>query len=78
MRSNTKEKTCIEDGDYLAWKDMKWTLHGRVVTETVDAEEPCLGEPDVVIFPASMNQVSCMQLCENMGSRAPSLRTVED
>ena len=57
---------------------MKWTLHGRVVTETVDAEEPCLGEPDVVIFPASMNQVSCMQLCENMGSRAPSLRTVED
>ena len=78
MRSNTKEKTCIEDGDYLAWKDMKWTLYGGVSIQTVDAEEPCVGEPDVVIFPASMNQVSCMQLCENMGSRAPSLQTVKD
>ena len=75
MRRNTKEDKCIEDGDYLAWKDMKLTLHGQVAIETVDAEEACMGEAEMVIYPASMNQLSCMQLCENVGTRAPPVTT---
>ena len=42
MRENTKSGICIKDGDYLAWNNMKWTLHGQAVFETVDAEEPCM------------------------------------
>ena len=78
MRQNTGGGKCIEDGDYLAWKDMEWTLHGQAVIETIDAEEPCLGEPVVDVFPAWMDQNSCLQLCENLGSRAPSIITIAD
>ena len=42
MRENTQGGNCIEDGDYLAWNDMTWTLHGQAGFETVDAEEPCM------------------------------------
>ena len=78
MRQNTKGGECIEDGDYLAWKDMDWTLQGQTVLETVDAEAPCLGEPVVDVFLAFVDQKSCMQLCENIGSRAPSITTIEE
>ena len=55
MKENTKSGNCIEDGDYLAWNDMKWTLHGKAVFETVDLEETCSGHPELVVFPAKMN-----------------------
>ena len=38
MRQETEAGKCIGDGDYLAWKDMEWNLHGGAVLETVDAE----------------------------------------
>ena len=69
---------CIEDGHYLAWKDMEWTLYGQSVIETVAAEEPCLGEPMVDVFPALIDQNSSMQLCENLGGRAPSINSSKD
>ena len=78
MRQNTQGGMCIEDGDYLAWKDMEWTLHGQAVIETVDAEQPCVGQPFVDVYPAEMDQQSCMYLCENLGSRAPSIMEVEE
>ena len=84
MRQNTKRDKCIADGDYLAWKEMEWTLHGHAVLETIDAEEPCIGEPLVDVYDASddsngiQSMESCMQLCENLGTRAPSVTTVEE
>ena len=78
MRQNTQGGMCIEDGDYLAWKDMEWTLHGQAVIETVDAEQPCVGQPFVDVYPAEMDQQSCMYLCENLGSRAPSIRKLRN
>ena len=66
------------DGDYLAWKDMNWTLHGEVVFETADLEETCIGKPEVVVFPALMNHLSCMRLCENLGSQSPSIITTKE
>ena len=50
MRENTKSGNCIEDGDYLAWKDMKWTLHGQAFFETVDLEETCIGHLQWLFF----------------------------
>ena len=78
MRQNTMSRKCIDDGDYLAWNDMKWTLYGQAVFETVDQQETCMGQPPMVVYPASMHQLSCMRLCENLGSRAPSIITVEE
>ena len=75
MRQNTVGGTCMEDGDYLAWQQMNWTLHGQAVIETVDAQEACIGEPVVDITPAKMDFHSCVQLCENIGSRAWSITT---
>ena len=52
MRQNTVGGTCMKDGDYLAWQQMNWTLHGQAMIETVDAQEACIGEPVVDITPA--------------------------
>ena len=30
MKLMTNEGSCVEDGDYLAWKDMEWILHDQV------------------------------------------------
>ena len=78
MRQITLGTECFEDGDYLAWKDMNWTLYGQAVMETINAEEPCLGDQDMVIIDGSMDQPTCMQLCENLGGRAPSIITAEE
>ena len=37
-----------------------------------------MGNPIVVVFPAGMSQPSCLQLCENLGSKAPSIIAIED
>ena len=84
MRQNTKGGKCIEDGDYLAWKDMEWTLIGGAIIETVDMEEPCKEDPLVDVYDTKsgperiQSMESCMQLCENLRSRSPSITTIEE
>ena len=85
MRQNTKGGKCIEDGDYLAWNDMQWTLHGSAVIETVDVEETCQeNNPLVDVYDTKsgpgriQNMESCMQLCEKLKSRTPSITTIEE
>ena len=78
MRSTTLGGECVEDGDYLAWKDMQWTLHGQAAFERVDLEQTCMAEPVLDVFNVEMDQLSCKRLCENLGSRAPSVVTVND
>ena len=50
MKSITGGGSCVEEGDYLAWGDMEWILHGQARIETVDREEPCKGKPFVNLF----------------------------
>ena len=78
MEQNTQAGTCIEGGDYLAWNDMQWILNDGAVTETFDAEETCIGEPPVDIYNAYRSQLSCVQFCEHLGSRAPSFVNMEE
>ena len=84
MRQNTRESKCIEDGDYLAWKEMEWTLTSEAEIETVDVEEPCREKPLVDVYDTEsgperiQNMESCMQLCEKLRSRTPSITTIEE
>ena len=78
MEENTQPGKCIVDGDYLAWKDMQWTLYGQAVIETIEIEEPCIGEPMVDIYDVKRDQLGCMQFCEHLGSHAPSFVNVEE
>ena len=78
MERNTAAGTCSQEGDYLAWKDMNWTLHGQAIIGTMNADETCIGEPPVDIFDVKRNQLSCMQFCEHLGSRAPSFVNIQE
>ena len=41
MQEYTSGEGCGDEGDYLSWDDMEWTLHGDATFEHIDAEEPC-------------------------------------
>ena len=75
MKNMTGGNNCVEKGDYLAWEDMEWLLHGKANLDTVTAlEEPCDGEPLVNLYNANFPGMdSCKHHCENSGSRAPSV-----
>ena len=80
MESMTRGGSCVEEGDYLAWRDMEWILHGQARKETTEKEETCEEKPLVDLyytpFPAGM--YSCMHHCENLGTRVPSVATFEE
>ena len=79
MKSMTEGKICVKKGDYLAWEDMEWTLHGEARLENVDIDEPCEGAPLAdFFFTRFSGWVSCMHFCENLGSRTPSVTSNED
>ena len=75
MRDYTKGGRCVAEGDYLAWREMQWNLYGEAVIQIVDEEEPCMEEPCNVGFPG---MASCMHLCQNLGSRAPSVTSLQE
>ena len=79
MKSMTEGENCIEQGDYLAWGDMAWSLHGLARIETVDEKEPCKGDPYVKLFYTKFPGMDvCMHHCENLGTRVPSVATFPD
>ena len=45
LKNMTKDHNCAKKGDYLAWEDMEWILHGSARLETVNTEELCEGAP---------------------------------
>ena len=79
MKSMTGGESCIEEGDYLAWGDMEWILHGQATIEVVNKEEPCKGEPSVNLYYTKFPGMdSCMHHCQNLGTRVPSVTTFQD
>ena len=66
MQEYTKEDGCGEDGDYLSWEEMQWSLHGNAKVEYVDAEEACNVQP-MSYYPTGFpGMESCMHFCENL------------
>ena len=79
MKSMTQDENCVKDGDYLAWENMEWILHGKASKETVDINESCEGPPLANLFHTPFpTSDSCMHLCENLGSRVPSVTTLKE
>ena len=78
MQEYTGGGQCGEEGDYLSWDQMHWTLYGDAVIEEVDGDEPCEGEPPLNFYPAPFHGMeSCMQFCQNLGSRSPSVTDLQ-
>lgn len=65
---------CGEEGDYLAWRNTQWTLHGEATMEEVGREELCEETPWVNFYSAEFSTIEdCMQHCDKLGGRAPSV-----
>ena len=72
MQRMTEEGSCFGKGDYLAWVDMEWVLHGRARIETVDKETTCKGKSYTNLFYTSFEDwEACMIHCQKVGSRVP-------
>ena len=41
---------CGSSGDYLAWQDMVWDLHGGAKLVEIDRTEPCTREVDIAAY----------------------------
>ena len=68
MVSMTRGERCVEEGDYLAWGDMEWILHGQAWKETTEREETCEEKPLVDLYYTPFPGMdSCMQHCQNLG-----------
>ena len=79
MVSMTSEGTCAEEGDYLAWRDMEWILHGQAKIEVMDQEESCKGDPYVTLFYTQFkNMEACSRHCAKLGSRMPVVTEWQD
>ena len=78
MIQNTKEQSCHIEGDFLAWNDMEWILHGQAVIETTDKEETCMEQPYINFYQGKFIPMeSCMHFCQKLGSRVPPMATVK-
>ena len=60
---------CAVEGDYLAWVDMEWILHGKARKETIKMEEACEKKPLVDLFYAEVpgGMDSCMHALSKCG-----------
>ena len=77
MEKRTKGGACFEEGDYLAWPDIRWDLRGQATIESVKAEEPNI-DPTINLYNAPFVGLrSCKHFCKNLGTRMPSVSTQE-
>ena len=79
MKSITRGGSCVEEGDYLAWGDMTWILHGQARKESTEKEEMCEEKPLVDLYYTQFPGMdTCMHHCLNLGTRAPSVTTLKE
>ena len=77
-RLHTVGGNCTPVGDYLAWRQMQWTVKGETSIETVDVREPCMSQPSFNLYPARYSSMeSCRNFCQKLGSRSPPLVALE-
>ena len=78
MQQHTVGGNCAPEGDYLAWRQMQWTVKGEASIETVDEREPCMSQPSFNLYPARYSSMeSCRNFCQKLGSRSPPLTTLQ-
>ena len=75
----TAEGICFEKGDYLAWEDMEWVLHGQARIGIIDHEVTCKRKSYTNLFYARFQDwETCMRHCKKLGSRVPSVSNFHD
>ena len=76
------DKDCGASGDLLIWEEAEWTLHAKArIIEVEEAlEGPCRRQSKVQVYPLMEyhDQSTCMELCEKLGGRSPSVKTFKD
>ena len=81
MVENTKSTKCILDGDYLAWKDMQWTVNGKARIEYANVKEVCKTHPsfNLVLYPVIFPSLKfCSQFCQKLLSRIFPSTTLQE
>ena len=80
--TDVNEEECGAElsGNILSWEETKWTLHGEAKARKIDASQgPCAKKSKVNIFTKTegWKGFECMEHCRKVGSRSPSVRTLE-
>ena len=82
MQKMTEDENCGSEGDYLAWRDMQWSLKDRYgiarIESMVDAAEVCKSHPPISYYGTGVSWESCMRFCQKLESRSPSLVNLEE
>ena len=80
--TNADNPACEETGDFVGWNIKNWVLSGSggAVRELEFAERPCRRVSDMQIYhmEAMHTQAECMEHCQKLMGRSPSLRTEKD
>ena len=77
MRKRTRgDEICFEEGDYLAWSEMKWDLRGGAIIEKIGQEELDT-KPILTLYSAEFPIMDCMRFCKNLGTQMPSVSNNE-
>ena len=85
--SNMEEMTragtekCGAPGDFVNWDKTDWVLHSKARVIHVDSSRgPCRRQSKMQVYPMEdmHGHSDCMQHCEKLGGRAPSVRTFEE
>ena len=80
--TNADNPACEETGDFVGWNIKNWVLSGSggAVRELEFAERPCRRVSDMQIYhmEAMHTQAECMEHCQKLMGRSPSVRTKMD
>ena len=79
MRAVTTEGEARRKGDYLAWEDMEWNLHGKVSKEAEQKDQIYHRKQNILLFYTQFQRMdACMTLCQKFGTRSPPIVTFEE
>ena len=83
--THAEGEECGTPGNFLSWEkasrnEEAWNLKGNASTITLPSNEgPCWKEKTITIFKSkSMSAYQCMEHCKKIGSRSPTLRTLQE
>ena len=71
------DSSCLEEGDYLGWSEMKWELRGTAIIEQIRQSE-LNTKPILNLYSAQFKVTDCKHFCENLGAQMPSVSNNEE
>ena len=66
------DEVCFEEGDYLAWSEMRWDLRGMAKIEKIGQEE-LKTKSTLNLYTAPFSRTDCKHFCKNLGVQIPSV-----